>query len=254
MLLSTCANQVLQEFGGAMPEVLVSFEDASREFISVRALELQKLGVSTTDVTVTKSTLNASSREGTVPATTGVGMIPAFVELTLNDSGVPDARLKVEIIPTELIPSYEGSRAIAFYGTPMKYRLSWDVWDEGTITLWHDPIEDLTQFTSNSDVTFPPNFITYLFKKTALNLIRTAVLKLALVDPASLRQSQANIGTALSNFQGSLAAQCSEWEVEFRKWRNLDLNSQRHLRRTQDELALSDFDNVTGSSPLDYIG
>jgi hypothetical protein len=251
MQLSACANQVLQEFGGAMPDVLVSFEDASREFLSVRALELQKLGVSTTDLTVTRVPLNASTREGNVPTSTGVGMIPAFVELTPD--GVTDGRLKVEIIPLELIPSYEGSRAIAFYGTPTRYRLAWDAWDDGTLTLWHDPIEDLTQFQATTEITFPPNFLTHLFKKTALNLVRMARLKLALVDPASLRNSQANIATALSGFEMSIAAQVADWEVEAKKWRNQDLNSQSHLRRTHDELGYGSYNNVTGSDPLDFV-
>lgn len=253
MLLSTVANQVLQEFGGAMPDVLINFEDASREFLSVRALEMQKLGVSTTDVTVTKTTLNVSTRDGAVPTTTGVGMIPAFVELTTFDSS-SSARHKVEIVPTELIPSYEGSRAIAFYGTPTRYRISWDSWDDGTITLWHDPIDDLTQFESNSEVPFPPNFLMYLVKKTALNLVRVARFKLAIIDPASYRQSQANISSALGGFEASLAGQVADWSAEFKKWRNLDLNSQAHLRRTHDELDAAGFNNVTGNRPLDLIG
>jgi hypothetical protein len=253
MLLSECANQVLQEFGGAMPDVLVSFEDASREFISVRALELQKLGVSTTDVTVTSTTLNATAREGALPQNIGIGMIPAFVELASYDS-TSSVRHKVAIVPTEMIPSYEGSRAIAFYGSPGRYRLSWDAWDDGVLHLWADPIEDLTAFTSTDEVAYPPNFLVHLFKKTALNLVRVALFKLAIVDPASLRNSQANISTALNNFQMSLAAQVADWEVEFKKWRNLDLNSQAHLRRTHDELDAIGYNNVTGNIPLDLIG
>lgn len=253
MLLSTCANQVLQEFGGAMPEVLVSFEDASREFLSVRALEMQKLGASTTDITVTKSNLSANTRDGLLPTITGVGMIPAFVELMHYDSS-SEVRSKVEILPTELIPAYEGSRAIAFYGTPGRYRLAWDAWDEGTIVLWHDPIDDLTQFTGATDVNFPPNFLTYLFKKTALNLVRVANFKLAIVDPASLRASQNNIAGALKQFEASLASQVGDWNAEFKKWRNMDLNSQAHLRRTNDEIQSVGYNNITGNNPLDFTG
>lgn len=253
MLLSACANQVLQEFGGAMPDNLVSFEDATREFLSVRALELQKIGVSTTDITVTTQTINATTRDGLLDVSSKAGVIPAFVELTPT-SAAGDEKYKVEIIPVELIPDYEGGRAIAFYGTPMRYRLAWDSWDEGTLTLWHDPIEDMTAITAATNVTFPPNFWTHLFKKTALNLIRLARLKLAIIDPASLRQSQANISTALTGFEQSLVMQIAEWEQEMKKWRNLDLNAQAHLRRTNDEINGRGYNNVTGYGPLDLVG
>ncbi len=251
MLLSTAANQVLQEFGGAMPDVLIDFEDAGREFISVRALELQKLGISSTDITVTKVAVAPVDREGLVPTSTGAGMTPAFVECIPFDTSTEN-RYKVEIIPIELIPSYEGGRAIGFYGTPGRYKISWDVWEEGTLSLWHDPIEDVESYTLESDVTFPPNFIIYLIKKTAFNLVRNADIKLALIDPAMFRQSKGEISGALSRFETSLARQTGEWEAEFKKFRNGDLNSQPHLRRTHDELASRDYNNVTGNNPLDF--
>lgn len=254
MLLSSCANQVLQEFGGVMPEVLMSFEDAEREFLSVRALELQKLGVSTTDITVTKSTLNATQRDGLLNTSEGDGMIPAFVELTPDSSTSGDDRVKVEILPVELIPSYEGARAIGFYGTPGRYRLAWDAWDEGTLTIWYDPVEDLTSIGAATDISFPPNFFTYIFKKTALNLIRVAVAKLMIVDPAQFKESKGNITAALSAFEKSIDRQVGEWEHEFKKWRNLDLNSSPHLRRTNDEIQARGYNNVTGHIGGDFAG
>lgn len=253
MLLSTCANQVLQEFGGVVPESLLSFEDAMREFLSVRALELQKLGISTTDITCTKHTLYPTERDGLVSASIG-DMIPAFAELAPTSDSTGNSRYKVEILPTELVPAYEGSRVIAFYGTPTRYRLGWDSWDEGSLTLWYDPIEDLTQMTAATDLTFPPAFWTFLFKKSALNLVRLLKLKLATLDPISVSNNKANIVAVLGMFEESLFEQVTEWQAEFRKFLNLDLNSQSHLRRTSDEIRARSYNNVSGRDPLDLAG
>lgn len=254
MLLSACANQVLQEFGGAMPDNLVSFEDASREFLSVRALELQRLGVATTDYTVTKSTLNASDRDGLLSPIFGEDMIPAFAELTPIDSSNENYKYKVAIITPDLIPAYEGTRAIAFYGTPKRYRLAWDAWDDGTLTVYYDPVEDLTAIGQSSDVSFPAAFWTMLYKKAALNLVRLAIFKLAIIDPAEFRTSKMDIERSLNSFVALLAPQVAEWEAEFKRYRALDLNTQPHLRRTQDELSLADYHNTSRANPLDFVG
>lgn len=253
MLLSACANQVLQEFGGAMPDNLVSFEDASREFLSVRALELQKLGVATTDYTVTKSTLNATSRDGLVSPIFGNDMIPAWVEAR-PDSQSENVRYKVEIVTPDLIPAYEGTRAIAFYGTPKRYRLAWDAWEEDNVTIYYDPVEDLTSIGQSTDVTFPQAFWTLLFKKAALNVVRLALFKLAIIDPAEFKTNKADIERSLNSFVVLISPQIAEWERELRKYRSLDLNTQPHLRRTQDELALADYNNVSRANPLDFTG
>lgn len=254
MLLSQCANQVLQEFGGAMPESLVSFEDASREFLSVRALELQKLGVATTDYTVTKTTLSASDRDGLLSPIFGDDMIPAWVEATPANSSNNNIRYKVAIITPDLIPAYEGARAIAFYGNPKRYRLSWDAWDDDTVTIYYDPVEDLTAIGQADDLTFPQAFWTLLFKKAALNTVRVALVKLALVNPSEFQGTKSDVVNALNSFVGLLAPQVAEWEHELRRYRALDLNTQPHLRRTQDELALADYNNVSRANPLDFIG
>ena len=254
MLLSACANQVLQEFGGAMPDNLVSFEDASREFLSVRALELQKLGVSTADFTVTKSVLNASTRDGLVTPSFGEDMIPAFAELTPRDSSDENYKYKVEIISADLIPAYEGTRSIAFYGTPKRYRLAWDAWEDGTLTIFYDPVEDITSIGQASDVTFPSAFWTMLFKKAALNVVRLAIFKLAIIDPAEFKSTKADIERSLQSFVALISPQVAEWEHEFRRHRSLDMNTQPHLRRTQDELALADYHNVSRANPLDFVG
>lgn len=253
MLLSTCANQVLQEFGGAMPDNLLSFEDAQREFISVRALELQKLGISTTDITVTKRTISPNARDALLSP--GIGdAIPAFIELSPFSDNTGNLRYKVEIIPVELIPAYEGGRAIAFYNTPLRYRVAWDVWNEGTLTLWYDPIEDVTQIRSASDLTFPAAFWTFIIKKAAINLVRLAKLKLVLIDPSNLSTNKGDIVNVLTMFEQSLLPQVAEWQMEFKKFLNLDLNNQSHLRRTNEEIKMRGFDNTTGYDPLDLIG
>jgi hypothetical protein len=253
MLLSTCANQVIQEFGGVVPENLLSFEDAMREFLSVRALELQKVGASTTDLTCTKLALAPSSRDALVGGSIG-NAIPAFAELTPSSDSTGNTRYKVEILPTELVPAYEGARVIAFYGTPTRYRLGWDAWNEGTLILWYDPIEDLSLLTSATDLTFPPAFWTFIIKKAAFNLVRLLKLKLVALDPANLTTRKADLVNVLTMFEQSLIGQVGEWQAEFRKYINLDLNSQSHLRRTSDEIRARGYDNVSGLDPLDLAG
>jgi hypothetical protein len=251
MLLSTCANQVLQEFGGSMPDNLISFEDACREFISVRALELQKLGVSTTDITVRQQTINPSSRDALYPQVYGEDMVPGWVEL-IPTNQVGSERYKVEILPADLIPAYEGSRAIAFYGTPKRYRLAWDAWDEGSLAVFMDPVEDITSISLSTDVSFPPNFWVLLFKKAALKLVKVALMKLAIVDPTEFRQSKQEIKQALSAFASMIAQEVQEWEKEMRRSRSLDFNAQPHLRRSNDEIRARGYDNISGTVPGDF--
>jgi hypothetical protein len=237
-----------------MPDNLISFEDAQREFISVRALELQKLGASTADITVTKQSLNPSDRDGLVSP--GIGdLIPGFVEIVPYDQPVSgNTRYKVEILPVELIPAYEGSRAIAFYGTPTRFRISWDAWDEGDVEIWYDPVEDITQITSATDLVFPQAFWVFLIKKTALNLVRVAKFKLIALDPVEFRNSQKLLLDSFAHFEGSIADQVRVWEQEFNKHRSTDLNAQPHLRRTNDEVLSRGYNNVSGFNPLDLIG
>lgn len=232
LILSTCANQVLQEFGGAMPENLLGFEDAMREFLAVRALELQKLGISGTDKTVTSTSLAPTVRDAALPG--GFGDItPAFVQLADAGDSTGNTVSKVEIVPIEDIADYEGARAISFYGNPMRYRLAWDAWLEGTVYVWSNPILDLSAVTETTVMTFPPAFWTLLYKKTARNLVRIATLKIAF--QVSDDPGLSTVAAALAVLLDSLSAQTVEWEREFRKYTNLDLNAQPHLRRSIEE-------------------
>lgn len=255
MLLSTAANQVLQEFGGTIPENLLSFEGAKREFMSVRALELQKLGIASTDITVVKQVLTPSSRDEVFPGGVGADIIPAFVEVQLLSAlaNQDETRYKVEIIPVELIPAYEGARVIAFYGlNPKRYRLGWDAWNEGELTLWYDTIEDLLTITGNTDLAFPQAFWTFIVKKTALNLIRIIRFKLAYNTPSEIKNTVPQVTSALNLMEQSMIAQVAEWQMEFRKYLNIDLNTQPHLRRTNDEIKRRDYNNVTGAYPGEF--
>ena len=228
------------EFGtGVIPEELLSFEDAKKETIQVRALEMQKLGISDTDRTVTSDTLGATQRDDAMPVKFG-DFIPAFVEIRINDRTE-----KVEIVPVESIPELEGARCIAFYSN--RYRLAWDAWDEGEIYLWFDPIEDLSGITGKSGITFPQAFWTLLVKKTALNLIKVIRLKALHIG----KSDREELNTILSMFEKSLNASLSEWEQEFFKWRNIDFNAGPRLRRTNEEIMARAYNNVTGRVSLD---
>ena len=237
------------EFGtGVIPEELLSFEDVKVQTSQVRALELQKLGVSDTDRTVTKDTLGATQRDDVLPPKFG-SVIPAFAEVQYNQQTDPTRREKVEIVPVESIPELEGSRCIAFYGEPMRYRLAWDSWNDngGIVYLWFDPIEDISSSLGSQDKIFPEAFWTLIVKKAALNVIRIVRMKALHID----KNDREELNSILSMFEASMIAQIGEWERQFQIWKNLDYNSGPRLRRTLEEIMDRSYDNVTGREPLD---
>lgn len=249
--LNENSNRVLSEFGGRIPAHLLSFEDARREFLQVRALELQKLGIADTDKTVQSARLMPSSRNGAVPSSFG-DITPAFVEYSpTNTTNVFE---KVEIVPVEKIPEYSGGRAIAFYGSPLRYRTSFDFWTSGAITIWYDGVEDLFSVSGGDELAFAGAFSTYLVKKAAFNLCGTMLLNLAFSAAPEEDERMKIIVGVLKDFQSTLAIQVAEWQKEFRKFTNAPLNTQANLRRTNDEIAARNYNNVTRSSPLDYVG
>src|SRR6185369_896835 len=121
--------------------------------------------------------------------------------------------------------AYEGSRVIGFYGTPTNYRLGWNAWEEGVLNLWYDPIEDITAVTESSDLSFPPAFWIFAVKKTAANLIRTLRLKTMMVNPDEFKDRLPLIMNALNLHEQSLGVQCLEWQTEWKKFINMDLNT-----------------------------
>lgn len=242
------ANNVLGEFGFLPPEHLLAFEDVKREFVRVRSLEMQKLGLSSNHKTLTKAVLDlsAESRDALVPSE----MMPAFVEIHPTDSAYTNHQEKIEIVPLEELASYEGSKVIAFYGTPMRYRLGFDAWNYGSVTLFYDAIDDYTAFDGTDTIVFPPNFYIYLECKTALALIALFRLKIAFLFPPEQKEQMNLFMNALSLFEQSKFGYVNEWQIEFKKWKNKELNEQPHLRRTQTELWRNNFHNVTGFNPL----
>lgn len=251
MQLSFYANQTLQEFGsGAVPESLLSFEDAQREFLAVRALELQKAGIAASDVTVTKQTVSPSMRDDIVPPGFG-NVTPAFAELAPFSDSTGNLRYKVEIVPIEDVPSYEGARVIGFYGNnPLRYRIGWDAWDEGDLYLWYDPIEDISQINAGSDLSFPTAFWMFAVKKTALNLVRVLRLKIALIGPDGFNDRMPQANNALDALEKSLFMQCGEWQLEWKKYLNLDLSTGPHLRRSNSEIRARGYHAISGKDVL----
>jgi hypothetical protein len=235
MILNNAANAVLQEFGGLIEERLLSFEDAKREFLYTRGLELQKLGIADSNKTVIIDEFSVSDRDGEITMPTGLsGILPAFVEY--GGSSSTSRRDTVRIVTVDDIPSYEGSRAIAFYGDPLKYRLSWNSWDHGTLFLGYDGIEDMDALLGSSDLSFPPNFWTFLVKKTAFNIIDVLRLKIAFLMRVEEIEQMKLIENALNSKERKLLVQCQEWSTEFKRWINKDLNQQPVLRRSNEEL------------------
>lgn len=236
MTVDECANAVLQEFGGLIPETICSFEDSKREFLSTRALEIQKLGIAESNKTVTSARLDVSSRTGLLLMPDDMGdadIFPAAVEYQPENT---TARQKVVIVEVDDIPNFEGSRAIAFYDSPVKYRLAWNSWDDGDLYLFYDPIDDLTTISGTDTLKFPLAFRTYLFKKTAFNLLDLIRLKLAWLDREEEKEQAVKIDAALKMLEMKLANQVSEWAREFRRWINKDLSQGPYLRRTQMEI------------------
>ncbi len=252
LTLDTHANNVLQEFGGNIPENLLSYESVKRQFVRVRALELHKLGISDTDKTVVEGTLDVTTRSGAMPSKyQDIGIIPAFVEL--KPTNATTRREKIEIVPIEQIADFETSYAIAFYGTPMQYKLSFDAWDRGEIYLFYDPVEDWDALVGSDSIVFPPNFLIYLECKTATLLIKQIKFNLTFKKPAEYTDE--HIGMILSGLEELLQTKMVElgdWERQMKLWRNKDGNENPRLRRTADELQYSDYRNVTGNQPLDW--
>lgn len=252
MNLHECANRVQQEFGSVLPDPILSFEDCRREFVSVMMLKLQEIGISDTDRTTAYVAWTESARQGIVPTSFGP-LSPAFVEFHPTGSEA-NWRDKVEIVPVEDIPSYEGSRAIAFHDLPLRYRAAWDYWNSGTMYLWFDPLPNLETITAEKNVLFPVAFMTYLIKCTALNLVEVVTLKLAWLAPEEQRELIPIIAPSLTRLAARLESECEAWKKEFRKYINLDSNQSPRLRRTWDELKARGYNNVTGNNPMDFIG
>jgi hypothetical protein len=248
--LNNSANRVLGEFGQRIPAEILTFEDARREFLSVRSLALQRLGISDTDKLLTDRIVTGGQRTGMLPAFED--HIPSFVEYERsNPTTINPAPEKVEIVPLDKIPSYEGGRTIAFYDNQRRYRTSWDHWKNGTMRIWYAPMEDLAQVRGADDADFMTAFTTFLVKQTAMNLTSIIRMNLALqADSEQDLQRLTLIGDALSALQITLLPQVEEWKRAFKQYVNKDLNTQPHLRRTQGETTT--FDNVTGTFAGDF--
>jgi hypothetical protein len=241
--LNEQSNRVLQEFGGRIPANLLQFEDARREFLSVRSLELQKLGVS--HKTVESKLLSGNARSGTLSPE----MTPSFVEFSYTGTtGVH----RVEIVSLDKLPEYESGRAISFYGD--RYKTSFDFWNNGAITLWYDPIEDFFNTSGDDDVPFVSSFSTYLVKQAAFNLCGVLMLNLALNAAPEEEEKMKLVVNLLTGFQTTLSMQVAEWKKEFKKHVNAPFGNQPHLRGTNDEILAQGFNNIRRSSPLDYVG
>jgi hypothetical protein len=243
-------SQVMMEFGGIIPSNLLSYHDVAREFLSVYSLEMQKLGISSTNITVKYSDVNLTTREFTVTSIPGVtgDFIPAFVEFNEKNTTTPK---KVEIVPLSILPTYEGARAISFFDTPLKARTAWDYWKNGTLRIYYDPIPKLETINYGDGIVFPPNFNVYLVKKTAFFLIKVIRIKTMTYQPDYPGFSLEGFINALNMFEQTLGLQLQEWQEEFRKFKNIDRNFQPRLRRSWDEIHLLDYDNVTGNIPTE---
>jgi len=240
------ANRVLAEFGGRLPAHLLQFEDARREFLEVRALQLQRLGISDTDKTVQKVELSAFGRDGTLPDDLAVGT-PAFAEFYhYNNYANPDTREKIEIVPVEQIPEFEGSRVIAFYGSPLRYRAGFNFWDSGTISVWFDGVDELLNATGDMDAGFAPAFITYVVKQAAMNLVPVARLNLSMNSLPEEGERVPFIMEALNGFERNLAMQTEHWHKEFKKYVGSGLNTQSRLRRSNFEIKARGFNDLSG--------
>jgi hypothetical protein len=247
--LNELSARVIQEFGNVLPDTLLSFEDARREVLQTYALEMQKLGISPTNRTVGEKILSHDERVGLLPE----NMNPAFCEFHSNLAETDETREKVEIVPLDHLPTYEGSRAIAFFGTPLKFKAAWDFWDYGTLYLSYDPIPQIGLIKGSDSIVFPPAFYTLLVKKSAANLVPVVQLKFSYLAPEEKRELMPVILPMLKNLEAKLDGQTKEWEKEMKKFTLSDLNQGAHLRRTNDELQARSYHNITRRNPLDFL-
>lgn len=245
--LNEQANAVLQEFGGILPESVLSFEDAKREFSYCRAIELQRIGIAATNKTVTVSEMILDTRDGVMIMPTNVGdLIPGAVEYEpSNLSAGRYERHKVTIVNVDEIPAFEGNRAIAFYGEPMRYRISFDSWETGRIFVYYDPIEDITDITGDTSLTFPRAFWTYLIKTAAKNLINLVRLKMSWHLRTEDKEQFQAIMSALNSLEISLNMQSAMWKLELDRWINRDLSQTPYLRRSNVEIMARGYHDIS---------
>lgn len=238
--LNEYSNQILQEFGSVLPDTLLSLEDCRREFLRVLALKMQELGISDTDKTVFCKILDHDERAGLLPE----NLTPAFVEFVPAGAN-ENAREKVEIIPLEDVATYEGCHAMAFYGNPQGFRAAWDFWNYGTLYFYYDPIPQLEGYRGSDTITFPPAFFTLLVKQAAFNSASTVKLKLAVLAPPEMTGRMDVILKVLASVEQTLMLQLEQWQREFKKFLNKDLNEQPHLRRSFSELQAAGYNDIT---------
>ncbi|MBX3288371.1 MAG: hypothetical protein KF855_03405 [Acidobacteria bacterium] len=242
--LNESANAVLMEFGGVVPDELLSLEDARREFLYVRSLAMQKMAIADTDKTVSSTSLNVTQRDGVMPDS---NIIPAFVEYLPNNPIYGDEeQRRVLIVPADDIPNYEGSRAIAFYGSPLRFRLAWNVWEFGTLKLYFDPVEDISDISGEDEVPFPVQFHTMLVKQTALKLTDIIKLKLTMLDRWEEKDRSERLLGVLGGIETKLLLQIADWENEYKRWINKDQNEGPILRRSNEEIMARGYNDIGG--------
>ncbi len=238
-------NNVFAEFGSVIPENWLSWEDVARKFVRVRALELEKMGLSNTGKTLQVNTWVPTAREGAVESkfvsqADRTSIHPQHVELQANS--VSNYRDYVEIVPVAAIPEFEGDYAVAFYGDPLQYKMSADLWEIGTIYVYYDTIESWDDYEIVTTVDFPPNFTVMLELKTAIAVADLALLKIAVKNPKEISDMQREqISKAMGLFIGQKSRELREWEDQFKVWLNRDRNTQPRVRRTYDELQWRDY-------------
>lgn len=243
--LDESANAVMMEFGGVVPEELLSLEDARREFLYVRSLARQKIGIADTDKTVTSTPLTVTQRDDALPPNLQ-HIIPAFVEYEHNFPISPNDLRRVLIVPADDIPNYEGARAIAFYGEPLRYKLSWNAWEDGSLTLYYDPVDDLSAISGDDDLPFPMQFHTMLVKQAALKVTDIIKLKMTFLDRWEEKDRAERLLGVLGGIEAKLLLQVSDWENEFKRWINKDHNEGPITRRTNEEIQARGYNDVGG--------
>jgi hypothetical protein len=208
-------NQVLRNCGGPPADVL-SFEEATDFYLSALDYYLQMLtgsdnfqasGASVPFVPPTK----IGQVGGQFPST-----IPGYVEV--QASADRDIWSGISIVNVDDINDFEGvgRRAIAFYGQPVQYRLSWDpTLHADTLRLWYSP-DSLGAQTLQDTPPLPRTFFQNMVPMRAT--VIDALAQLILKDPT---RYQAFVSLKM----GTYSNQLQQWDEQFKSfvYENKDL-------------------------------
>lgn len=198
-------SQIMKNCGGQCPPEVLSLEDASDFYLSALDFYLQKLA-GTDHFAGGRSQLwspggKTGALGGQTPQT-----IPGLVEIQIDETG--ERWAPIPILNVDDISSMEsvGRYAVAFFGQPVRYRLSWDPTQASDVLRhWTEPDAEILG-TLQDTPALPRTFFQNMVPMRAT--LFEAFPQLVLRDPARYKDF-VNLKTRL------YSSQLGEWDAQF---------------------------------------